>query len=392
MGKIKNSKQSLSLKKSLILYVSIFVLLALLLSIMTASLCHSAADKIRASYPPSGEKYYLTNEEGKRLGNGTYIGSESPSMSSQDEETVAALELAPVIATPVYSALCIIGAAILFYRNKLKKPLAQLQMAANKISNSDLNFSLKYDSNDELGQLIASFEMMRATLANNFSEMWRQVEERKSLNAAFAHDLRTPLTVLKGYNEMLQTSEAKETREIAATMEKHLSRMETYIASMSTLQRLEDTTPTYERVLLGPFLLSLQESAQILCTQRGKTLHLRESLPTCQLFMDKSFISQVYDNLVANALRYAKTQITLSFTFQDNGLLLTVSDDGAGFDKKSLQKAMEPYFTKETNHAVHFGIGLYICKLLCQQHGGYLKIENTSNGAKVSAFFKGADL
>lgn len=74
------------------------------------------------------------------------------------------------------------------------------------ISNNNLNFSIKYDSKDELGELCSSFETMRFTLANNFSEMWRQMEERKQLNAAFAHDLRTPLTVLKGYNEILQSN------------------------------------------------------------------------------------------------------------------------------------------------------------------------------------------
>ena len=136
---------------------------------------------------------------------------------------------------PIYSAFCIIAAALLFYRNRLKKPLAELRAASEKIANNDLDFSIDYDSNDELGQLCASFEIMRTTLADNFSKMWRQVEERKALNAAFAHDLRTPLTVLKGYNEMLQASENSQTRETAATMGKHISRMENYVSSMSNL-------------------------------------------------------------------------------------------------------------------------------------------------------------
>ncbi|EKC81717.1 Signal transduction histidine kinase, partial [human gut metagenome] len=50
-----------------------------------------------------------------------------------------------------------------------------------------------------------------------------------------------------------------------------------------------------------------------------------------------------------------------------------------------------PYFTEEENHSEHFGLGLYICKILCEHHGGYLKIENCSIGAKVTAFFKSLD-
>ena len=225
-------------------------------------------------------------------------------------------------------------------------------------------------------------------LANNFSEMWRQVEERKRLNAAFAHDLRTPLTVLKGYNEMLQASEHDQTKEIAVTMGKHLSRMEAYVNSMSNLRRMEDTRPEYKSVPLQQFLSSLQESAKILCTQNGKKLLMQYETVDCDILMDKMFVSEVCNNLIANAVRFAQTSITLSFSLQGNRLLLSVSDDGKGFDKKTVHKVTSPYFTEETERSEHFGLGLYICKLLCENYGGYLKIADVSNGARVLAFFK----
>ena len=388
MDKVRHMGRNLSLRKSLMLYVVIFVMLALILSVMTASLCNSMTNTIRDSYPISGEKFYLTNEQGEQLGDGAFINDTPVPFTEQDERTIGLLALIPIIATPLYSALCIIAAALLFYRNKLKKPLAELRAASEKIANNDLDFSIEYDSKDELGQLCVSFEIMRTTLAGNFSEMWRQVEERKQLNAAFAHDLRTPLTVLKGYNEMLQTSEHTQTKEIAATMGKHISRMETYVSSMSKLHRIEDTQPECKPVLLQPFLSSLYESAKIVCAQNEKGLRLQNKVSVSQLSLDSSFISQVCNNLISNAVRYARTTVTLSFALKDNIFLLSVSDDGKGFDKNSLQKVTAPYFTEETDHSEHFGLGLYICKLLCEHHGGYLKIDNISNGAKVSAFFK----
>lgn len=388
MDKMKRARQDLSLPKSLVLYIVIFVMLALALSVMTNSICERAAEAIQTSYPASGEKYYLTNEQGERLGDGVYIGKEFVPLSPSDERTINLLKQIPLIAAPVYSALCIIAAALLFYRKKLRKPLAELRTASEKISNNDLDFSIGYDSKDELGRLVGSFETMRAMLANNFSEMWRQVEERKRLNAAFAHDLRTPLTVLKGYNEMLQASEHAQTKEIAVTMGKHLSRMEAYVNSMSNLRRMEDTRPEYKTVALQQFVSSLQESAQILCTQNGKKLLMQNETVDCDILMDETFVSQVCNNLIANAVRFAQTSITLSFSLQDDGLLLSVSDDGKGFDKKSIHKVTSPYFTEETDRSEHFGLGLYICKLLCENHGGYLKIADVSNGARVRAFFK----
>ena len=388
MGQVNCRKHYLSLRKSLVLYVIAFVVLAVFLSVTTFSICGSAAEGIRASYPPSGEKYYLTNEQGEQLGDGAYIGTVPVPMSKEDERTIALLEKLPIVATPIYSAFCIIAAALLFYRNRLKKPLAELRTASEKIANNDLDFSIDYDNNDELGQLCASFEIMRTTLADNFSKMWRQVEERKALNAAFAHDLRTPLTVLKGYNEMLQASENPQTQETATIMGKHISRMESYVSSMSNLRRMEDAQPEYKLIDLQTVASSLYDSAKIVCAKNGKELILQNDMPVSQLSLDGAFVSQVSNNLISNAVRYARTAVTISFALRDNGLLLSVSDDGKGFDKNGLQKATSPYYTEESNHSEHFGLGLYICKLLCEHHNGYLKIENTASGAKVSAYFK----
>lgn len=126
--------------------------------------------------------------------------------------------------------------------------------------------------------------------------------------------------------------------------------------------------------------------------QKGKKLYLENEISIPELSIDTEFVSQVSNNLIANAVRYACTTVTLSFALHDNGLLLSVSDDGKGFDKNILYKATCPYFTEETDHSEHFGIGLYICKLLCEHHGGYLQIENISSGAKVTAFFKSSVL
>lgn len=388
MGQIRRFFQNLSLRKSIIVYITVFAFVGILLSALTVSSCNILKTRIRASYPISAKKYYLTTEEGEQLGDGAYIGTDFPELSKKDEMLVSLLEIIPVAATPIYSALCIIIAALLLYRNKLKRPLAELKAASEKISNNDLDFSISYESKDELGRLCASFEIMRSALANNFAGMWRQVEERKQLNAAFAHDLRTPLTVLKGYDEMLQTSSDRITQETAVTMGKHILRLERYVDGMSNLQRLEDAQPVYAEVLWQEFSAALEENAYILCSKGSKKLLFQNRVTSKQLILDRSFVSQVCNNLISNAIRYADTSVILGAEETDGGLLLTVSDDGKGFSKETLVKAANPYFTEEKNHAEHFGLGLYICKLLCEHHGGYLKLKNLDNGAQATAFFR----
>lgn len=391
MDKIRQLGKDLSLKKNIVLYITVFAIIAILLSTVTFALCNDTVNKIKDAYPPVGEKYYLTNENGERLGDGTYISNEETSLSKEDERLTSVLEIIPIVATPIYSALCVIAAALLFYQNKLKVPLAKLRVASEKISNNDLDFQVEYSSKDELGQLCTSFEIMRSTLASNFSEMWRQMEERKQLNAAFAHDLRTPLTVLKGYNEILQSNHDPITKSTAVTMGKHIFRLERYVDSMSHLRRLEDAQPISDKSNISGYVTAIADSARILCEQSGKTLSIQNNISDIPIGIDYTFVSQVNNNLISNAIRYATSKVNITYTSNNDGFYLSVSDNGCGFSKNILSKATNPYFTEEENHSEHFGLGLYICKILCEHHGGYLKIENCSIGAKVTAFFKSLD-
>lgn len=386
MEQIRSQWHNLSLRKTLVLYVTAAAVLAVTLCAITSNFSDDLIQKVYASYPNTMEKYYLTNERGERLGNGSYIGRDIVPLSPEDQQIIDVFRALPSITTPLYSALCILAAALLFYRNKLKRPLAELLRASEKISHNDLNFTVSSNSNDELGQLCASFETMRSALAYNFSEMWRQMEERKRLNATFAHDLRTPLTVLKGYNEMLQVSGDEQTQSTAVTMQRHISRLEHYVDTMSQLHRLEDTQPCYQQTTLKLLEVSLYESGAIICEQAGKRFSVQNSTISTVLSLDGDLISQVCSNLIANAARYAATSITLYLGETQGGLLLSMSDDGPGFDNISLEKATAPYFTREK--ADHFGLGLYTCKILCEHHGGWLQIKNTPSGARVTAFFK----
>lgn len=94
-------------------------------------------------------------------------------------------------------------AALVYYRIKLKKPLRILSDATNRIANNDLDFTISYEKDDEFGKLCVAFEKMRCCLEDGSRNMWRQIEERKRLNASFSHDMRTPLTVLEGNLDIL---------------------------------------------------------------------------------------------------------------------------------------------------------------------------------------------
>ncbi len=287
-----------------------------------------------------------------------------------------------------------------FYRWKLKKPLAALSRASEKISRNDLDFTVAQTSGDELGRLCGSFEKMRNSLEENKKAMWRAVEERRRLNAAFAHDLRTPLTVLRGYGDYLleglssgEVSREK-AEEAAGAMQRNLKRLQQYVEDMKDLQKLEDVSPCKKAVSLPEFCRQVRDTAEILRGENGFSLHEEGN---GELFLDQELVFRVFENLMSNAERYAREKVDITVKAEKEALFLTVADDGPGFPGEALQKGAEPYYRGETGSGgekekepqTHFGLGLYICRMLCEKHGGELRLENRpQGGAAVTAVFR----
>ena len=97
----------------------------------------------------------------------------------------------------------LLAAVLLVYFSKLKKPLAMLLNASAKIAKNEFDFSLVYSGHDEMARLCGAFEKMRSAVDENNMRMRQIIEERKQLNDAYTHDLRTPIAVLKGYTDTL---------------------------------------------------------------------------------------------------------------------------------------------------------------------------------------------
>ena len=163
--------------------------------------------------------------------------------SEEAQALSSALELLTFLMFPLWFGLCIFAAARRFFGKRLQPGFDVLDRAASNIAEQNLEFSVSYDRDDELGHLASSFEAMRASLAESQRALWRTAEERKRLNAAFAHDLRTPLTILKGKIELLdahvQSGNVPADRLTAsvASLAAQVERLERYVAAMSGLQK-----------------------------------------------------------------------------------------------------------------------------------------------------------
>ena len=175
-------------------------------------------------------------------------GGEKPIVSNvayyvpypDDSPAYRAVAWGYIASVPAVFVACLVVAGRLFYRNRIARPVAAMEEAAAKISDGDLDFNMEPQRNDELGRLCARFEDMRAELARSKSEMWRAAENRRRVNAAFAHDLRTPLTVVRGRAELIEMTADGKVKEAAAVIRRQAGRLAAFADSMSGVDSLED--------------------------------------------------------------------------------------------------------------------------------------------------------
>jgi len=285
---------------------------------------------------------------------------------------------------PLWSAVCLWYTFRIFYRRELETPIKALQAASDRILSDDLDFKVENSCTNELGQLCVSFEEMRKNLYESNYELWKSLEERKRLNSAFAHDLRTPITVLKGYADLVKQFSGRlspeKQAEILQKMSSQISRLEHYTEKMNSVQKLEDIIPEENTVLLSEVVCQLRETGKLLCGGTDFVFEA-ESVPDEILYTDRELIMQVFENLVSNALRYTAGCVSAKAELIGERLSITVSDNGKGFSEEALRKAWQPFYRDDkAENDQHFGLGLYICRLLCMKCGGRLTVKNGADG------------
>lgn len=375
MGWIKR----MSLKKSLFTLTCISAFCAVILSILAVMTCV--------------ELKMVIAPQGIMIENGTGQISVLPAPAKQSLFMVNLLEVLQFGLPVLIFAGSSFMTAILFYRFKLKDSVTMLTDGAKHIIANNLDFTVKAESDDELGRLCTAFERMRQTLLENNRRLWQQAEEQKRLNAAFSHELRNPITVLKGSAKLARQgmksgkAEPEQILENLVRIEEYTDRIEEYVETMSSVQRLEQISLNAKKTGWGQLSSEIENAVRLIGSDSGKQIHFEAQGTEKALSVDQSVFMQIVGNLVSNALRFADKSVWVTCTVKERYLEISVRDDGDGFPSSLMKNGILP-FQKGSEEAGHFGMGLYIAGLLCQKHGGSLEIQNNSTGAEAKAVIK----
>ena len=300
---------------------------------------------------------------------------------------------AAMVGLPVfYIAVGIGAAAAVYYRKKLRNPITQLQNGVERIQEDNLDFHIEYDGDDELGRLCCSMEKMRRELRQKHKALWESLEQRKLLNASVSHDLRTPITVLKGYLDYLEKNipQDKLTEDMlldtVSSMQGAVNRLELYVESIRDIEKIENIEIEKRSENVKLLLNELRSNVQQLTGD--KEIIISNNITIEKIQINKGVFFRILENLLQNALRYAEEQVSINLSHKKDFLILTVKDDGKGFSAADLEKATTVFYSNDKEKQ-HFGIGLSVCKILCEKHGGLLYVGNQKEkGACVTAKLK----
>lgn len=391
MGKIRDKVRNLSVRKTILLYLIISLFISFLLSAYIAWAAAEVQEQIWWKY--TDEDTYFAAVEMENEGYMAQIPRpESYEMSRMDHGMSEACDFLQTYSVLIFSVAGSCVSVFLFYRNKLKKPIEELEMASQRIADNDLAFRITYENKDEMGHLCHEFDRMRGQLEENNRKLWRMIEDERALRAAIAHDIRSPLSVLKGYQEMLidyfpdGTIDREKTVEMLQEGMKQIRRMDVFIDSMQKMNSLEHRTLKAEQISPAQLEKDIQKELDIL--GKEKRIHL-SVCKTDEIFCgDQEVIMEVLENLLSNAIRYSREQIDIKVSLTSELLTISVQDDGNGF-LEDAEKVTSAFHQKNIKDSLtHTGMGMYLARLYCEKHGGKLLLENEKlGGAIVTAVF-----
>jgi signal transduction histidine kinase len=285
-----------------------------------------------------------------------------------------------------------IGVALIV-SNLTVKPLKEMQKLAKRISQGDYSARIGLKSRDEIGELASSLNYM--------AEQLTDIENmRKKLVQNVSHDLRTPLTSIKGYLELLEDESFTEEEKLKSinTIQKEVERMETIVKEITRLSIIDGKN--YQLDIEKLDLNSVvKESIPIISIEaEKKNIQIQIDSLQKEVFImgDKEKVKEVIINLLDNAIKFTNEGfIKISTSQNKNYVSLIIEDTGIGIDPEDMPHIFERFYRGEKSRSKNssgLGIGLAIIKELVYMQNGKIEVESKkSKGSKFTVNFPVAD-
>lgn len=303
------------------------------------------------------------------------------------EESIAQLQKGILFVAASALVTTILIAYLLISRMFIN-PLSEVSEEATKISKGDLGIVIESKGRDEIGDLANSVNSMAETLKADIRKL-REMDKIKSEFMMIAsHNLRTPITIIQGYLDTLLMSKElpsnlKDTVEVVAASGNRLQIFAEDILTVSRLEAGENVTGQRDRTDIKELLSKIAKDFTPLAKEKKLVFETLLTDQNCFSDISTPHIRGAIWNILDNALKFTKEgKITLELNIVDAMALITVRDTGVGIDKEEIPKLFTKFHRGTSTEQYDYegtGIGLYLTKLIVEQHKGTIRIDSAVN-------------
>lgn len=273
-------------------------------------------------------------------------------------------------------------AAILVYQ-QFVNPLVKLKEAAERMGSGNLDDKIDFGDNrvDEVGELCESFENMRQRMSDFAKAKMQYEDENRQLISNISHDLRTPITTIKGYVEGIMDGVAdtpeKQERYLKMIYSK-ANEMDSLINELSLYTNINNNAIPYEfhRVSVKDYFDDCMEEVYTTLLSKHMTLTYKNYCDDdVKVIVDPDQLKRVINNIITNAIKYNDKdygQVDINIYDNDAEVKVSISDNGRGIDSESLPHIFDRMYRADSARQSRggSGLGLAICKKIVEEHGG----------------------
>ena len=275
--------------------------------------------------------------------------------------------------------LCAAAVLTLCFTTIVLRPLKRLSAAAASIAAGQYGQRTQVHTQDEVGRLSQDFDAMAASVEQAMESLEDEVRRRDDFVAAFTHEIKTPMTAMLGYADLLRSRDiGKSAREKAADYVYHeTKRLEALSLKLLELMRLGHEGAGLESVPLSAVFSDVRHACAVL---EGANVTFADARGVWVL-ADKPLLADLLYNLVVNAVRASRPggPVQVGFEVQNSAVVLFVRDEGRGIPPHELGRITEPFYMVDKSRARAqngSGLGLALCQRIAAAHGSTLEFES----------------
>lgn len=273
------------------------------------------------------------------------------------------------------------------------KEMGILMKVTERIKNQNLDFNPQHSQICEIDEVINSLDDMKKALKDSLEKQWNMEKTRKDQISSLAHDIKTPLTIIRGNAELI-----KENCSDGENMKYNQYILESASEIQHYLMLLIGMIKSENNIVFNPvridteaFFKKIESQGKILASKRNiQFISDKEGNIPGFFYGDEELLYRAIVNVISNAVEYSpeKGKILFKAERNDNMIKFLVKDSGRGFSKEELQLAGEQFYRGDSsrNSKDHYGMGLFIVKSVMKLHKGHVKLSNSeiTGGALVT--------